>query len=62
MPRRCWTGNVELRNAGEQDRLAQFELPTDASVLFNAAVEFRPNPEKGFGLLVANHSLTNEEG
>lgn len=57
-----WTGEVELRHVGEQDHLAQFELPTDAFTMVNASVEFRPNPEKGLSLFVAADNLTNVEG
>lgn len=57
-----WTGEVELRHIGEQDRLAQFELPTDAFTMLNASLEFRPNPEKGLSLFVAADNLTDAEG
>ncbi len=57
-----WTGEFELRHVGEQDHLAQFELPTDAFNMVNASIEFRPNPEKGLSLFVVADNLTNEEG
>ena len=57
-----WTGELELRHVGQQDRLAQFELQTDAFTMLNASVEFRPLPDGALSLFVAADNLTDEEG
>ena len=57
-----WSGELELRHVGAQDRLAQFELPTDAFTMLNASVEFRPLPDGALSLFVAADNLTDEEG
>jgi iron complex outermembrane receptor protein len=57
-----WSGKVELRHVGKQNRLAEFELPSDSYTMMNAAMEFRPNPDEGLSFFVAADNLTDEEG
>lgn len=57
-----WTGTVELHRVGKQDRLADFELPTDGYTMLDASLVVRPfeaNPD--FKVFVDAHNLTNVE-
>ena len=54
-------GRVEVWWVAEQDRVAQFELPTDSYVLLNASMTLHPFPGEGVTLLVQGRNLTNEE-
>lgn len=56
-----WTGQVEVRRVGEQDRLAEFELPTDGYTLLNAAVTVRPLKDKDFKVFLEGRNLTDAE-
>jgi iron complex outermembrane receptor protein len=55
-------GRLELWWVGEQDRTANFELPTDAYFLLNASVTLHPFPDDyDATLLVQGRNLTDEE-
>jgi iron complex outermembrane receptor protein len=54
-------GRVEVWWVREQDRVAQFELPTDGYALLNASLTVHPFPGEGVMLLVQGRNLTNEE-
>jgi len=57
-----WTGEIEVRHVGEQDRLAAFELPTDAFTMLNVSAEFRPFTDTAVSFFAAADNLTDEEG
>lgn len=52
---------VEVWWVAEQNRVAQFELPTDDYVLLNASMTLHPFPGERVMLLVQGRNLTNEE-
>jgi iron complex outermembrane receptor protein len=54
-------GRVELWWVREQDRVSQFELPTDGYVMLNASVIVHPFPGERIMLLVQGRNLTDEE-
>ena len=55
-------GRLELWWVGEQDRTANFELPTDAHLLLNASLTLHPFPDEyDATLLVQGRNLTDEE-
>ena len=57
-------GRVELRNVGEQTRVAEFELPTDGYTLINASVAWRPYRSgelRGVTLFLDGRNLFDEE-
>lgn len=57
-----WSATVELHKVGEQDRVANFELPTDGYTMLNASLVVRPIPgEPEFKVFLDGHNLTNEE-
>jgi iron complex outermembrane receptor protein len=56
-----WSGNVEVRHVAEQDRLAGFELGTDAYTLLNAQLVFRPLDDADLKIFVDGHNLTDQE-
>ena len=57
-----WSGMLEVRHIGEQDRVAQFELPTSAYTLLNASLTVRPlKDQPGLKLFVEGRTLTDEE-
>lgn len=56
-----WSGNVELHHVAEQDRLAGFELGTDAYTLLNAQLVFRPLDDADLKIFVDGHNLTDQE-
>ncbi len=59
---RGWTGKLELRRVGEQDRVAAFETPTDGYTQLNAYLVVRPLRDKpGLKLFVDGRNLTDEE-
>ncbi len=37
-----WSGTVEVRHVAEQDKVANFEIPTDDYTMINASLTFRP--------------------
>lgn len=57
----AWTGRVELREVGEQDRVAAFELPTDGYRVLNAFVSWAPDPDGGLMLYAEARNLNDAE-
>lgn len=53
------TFTLEARRVGEQDRLAEFELPTEAYTMLNASVVYRP--VEGVKLFVDGRNLNDTE-
>lgn len=56
-----WTAQIEVRRLGEQDRVAEFELPTDGYTLLNAGLTVRPLADKDFKLFLEGRNLTDAE-
>jgi iron complex outermembrane receptor protein len=57
-----WTATVELHRVGEQDRTADFELPTDGYTLVNASLVLRPiEAQPDLKVFLDGRNLTNEE-
>ena len=66
MPPCAWTSprwdlTGEVRHVGEQDRLADFELPTDAYTMVNLSGAVRPFANPNVTLFAEAHNLTDEE-
>ncbi len=58
---RAWDLGVEARRVGEQDRVAAFELPTDAYTVVNLSAAWRPLAERNVTVFAEAANLTNEE-
>jgi iron complex outermembrane receptor protein len=57
-----WTGTLELRQVGEQDRVAEFELPTDGYRMLNASLVLRPlKGRDGFKVFLDARNLNDAE-
>jgi iron complex outermembrane receptor protein len=56
-----WDLTGEVRHVGEQDRLANFELPTDAYTMVNLSGAVRPFANPNVTLFAEAHNLTDEE-
>lgn len=56
-----WTGRIEVRRVGDQDRVAALELPTDGYTMLNAGLTFRPLKDPGFKVFVEGRNLTDVE-
>lgn len=57
-----WSGTAEVRHVAEQDRVARFELPTDAYTLLNASLTFRPlASNRDFKIFLDGRNLTDAE-
>jgi iron complex outermembrane receptor protein len=54
-------GWVEVRRVAEQDRVSDFELPTDAYTLLNAGATWAPPVLSGVKLFVEGRNLGDEE-
>ncbi|MEH6675705.1 TonB-dependent receptor [Phenylobacterium sp.] len=54
-----WTGKLELRQVGEQERVAEGELPTDGYRMINASLVVRPTD--GFKIFVEGRNLNDAE-
>ncbi|MDP2212681.1 TonB-dependent receptor [Phenylobacterium sp.] len=54
-----WTGKLELRQVGEQTRVAEGELPTDGYRMLNASLVVRPTD--GFKVFVEGRNLNDAE-
>jgi iron complex outermembrane receptor protein len=53
---------MELRTVGKQDRVADFELPTDGYTMLNASLVLRPfETEPDLKVFVDANNLTNVE-
>ena len=57
----AFEGRLELRHVGEQDRVAEYELPTDSYRTLGAFVGWRPTAERDLLLYVDGRNLTDEE-
>lgn len=58
-----WNGRIEVVDVQEQDRLAEFETPTDGYTFLNASLGFRPGGEGGAWMIrLDGRNLTDEEG
>ena len=57
----AWMGRLELREVGEQDRIAAFELPTDGYRTLNAFVSWAPDPDAGLLLYAEARNLNDAE-
>ncbi len=58
---RFWTARVEARHVGEQDRVAEGELPTDAYTTLNASLAWKPKGDGSLRLFLDGRNLTDEE-
>ncbi|OGN51873.1 MAG: TonB-dependent receptor [Caulobacterales bacterium RIFOXYB1_FULL_67_16] len=58
---RTWDLAGEVRHVGEQDRLAENELPTDAYTMVNLRGAVRPFADKEITVFAEAHNLTDEE-
>ncbi|MBL8773288.1 MAG: TonB-dependent receptor [Phenylobacterium sp.] len=56
-----WSGSLEVRRVGGQDRVADFELPTDGYTLVNAQLTVRPFEDKDLRLFVEGRNLGDVE-
>lgn len=56
-----WGGRLEVRQVGEQTRVAQFELPTDSYTVLNARVSYKPYGDPRLELYVDGRNLTDAE-
>jgi iron complex outermembrane receptor protein len=56
-----WTGKLELRQVGEQERVAEFELPTDSYRMLNASLMATPFEDKKLKLFVEGRNLNDAE-
>lgn len=56
-----WDAQLEVRHVGEQDRTADFELPTDGYTLVNLSGSIRPFADPGVTLFAEAHNITDEE-
>lgn len=54
-------GRLEVRRVGEQDRVAEFELPTDGYTLVNAFLSVAVPRVEGARLFLEGRNLTDEE-
>ena len=50
-----------MRHVGEQDRLAEFELPTDGYTMVNLRGAIRPFADPDITVFAEAHNLTDEE-
>lgn len=56
-----WTGQLELRKVGEQDRVAQYELPTDGYMMLNTTVSATPFRDKNLKVFAEARNLNDTE-
>lgn len=56
-----WTGRLEVRHVAGQDRVADFELPTDSYTQVNLGGSWSPPALKGAKLYAEVRNLTDEE-
>jgi iron complex outermembrane receptor protein len=56
-----WSGQVEVRRVGGQDRVADFELPTSGYTLVNASLTLRPLKDRDFKIFVEGRNLGDVE-
>ncbi|WP_425996537.1 TonB-dependent receptor [Caulobacter sp. DWR1-3-2b1] len=58
---RFWTARLEARRVGEQDRVAQGELPTDGYTVLNASFAWKPRGDGQLRVFLDGRNLTDEE-
>lgn len=57
-----WTGTLEVRRVGQQNRTATFELPTDGYTLVDASLVVRPiKGNRDLKVFLDGRNLTNQE-
>ena len=56
-----WTGKLELRQVGEQARVADFELPTDSYRMINASLSATPFDDKNLKLFAEARNINDAE-
>lgn len=57
-----WSATAEVHTVGKQDRIADFELPTDGYTMLNASLVLRPIGSKpDLKVFLDAHNLTNVE-
>ena len=56
-----WTGSLEVRRVGGQDRVADLELPTDGYTLVNASLSVRPLKDEDVRVFVEARNLGDVE-
>lgn len=56
-----WDTELEVRHVGEQDRTADFELPTDSYTMVNLSGSIRPFADRNVTVFAEAHNLTDEE-
>ncbi|MDP3746153.1 MAG: TonB-dependent receptor [Phenylobacterium sp.] len=56
-----WTGKLELRQVGDQDRVAEAEIPTDGYRMLNASLIMRPFDDKGLKIFADVRNLNDAE-
>lgn len=56
-----WDLSGEVRHVGEQDRLADFELPTEDYTMLNVSAAVRPFADRNVTVFAEAHNLTDEE-
>lgn len=56
-----WSGKLELRQVGDQDRVADFEIPTDGYRMLNASLNLTPFENRDINIFIDGRNLTNTE-
>ena len=56
-----WDARLEVRHVGEQDRVAEFELPTESYTLVNLYGAYKPFADRELTLFAEARNLTDEE-
>lgn len=56
-----WTGKLEVRQVGDQDRVAEFELPTDGYRTLNASLVFRPFDDRNLKIFMDARNINDAE-
>ncbi|UTP40657.1 TonB-dependent receptor [Phenylobacterium sp. LH3H17] len=56
-----WTGKLELRQVGDQDRVAEAETATDGYRILNASLIMRPFDDKGLKIFADVRNLNDAE-
>lgn len=57
----AWSGRLEVRHVGEQDRIAALELPTDGYATVNLFGSWAPDPDGGVMLYAEARNLNDAE-
>ena len=58
-----WTARIEAVDTAAQDKIADFETPTDGYTFFNAGLTFRPGGREGpWTIRLDGRNLSDEEG